>query len=135
MKRLIIILAVVTVAVVVFASCIVDRIPPRAMTATRMQVLKRRVLQYAQAHGQLPASLAALPVMEGYDSSVQDGWKRDIVFEASASGVVSFRSLGRDAAVGGSGEDADIVRSFPSRDALGKWSDEMVEWTEDTFKR
>jgi hypothetical protein len=93
------------------------------------------VLRYAQAHGQLPASLAALPPMEGYDSSVQDGWKRDIVFEVSASGVVSFRSLGRHAAVGGSGEDADIVRSFPSRDAQGNWSNEMVEWTEDTFKR
>ena len=73
--------------------------------------------------------------MEGYDSSIQEGWKRDIIFEASASGVVSFRSLGRDAVTGGSGEDADIVRSFPARDASGKWSDEMVEWTEDTFKR
>lgn len=135
MKRLIIILAIVTVAVVVLASCIADRIPPRAMTATRMHGLKRRVLQYAQAHGHLPASLAALPPMEGYDSSVRDGWNRDIIFEVSASGLVSFRSLGRDAAVGGLGEDADIVRAFPSHDAQGKWSDEMVEWTEDTFKR
>lgn len=73
--------------------------------------------------------------MEGYDSSIQDGWKRDIVFEVSASGVVSFHSLGRDAAPGGSGEDADIVRSFHVRNAQGKWSDEMVEWAEDSFKR
>ena len=74
-----------------------------------MQVLKRCVLRLAQAQGQLPASFATLPVVEGYDSSVQDGWKRDIVIEVSASGVVSFRSLGRDAADGGSGEDADMV--------------------------
>ncbi len=105
------------------------------MTATRMQVLKRRVLRYAQSHSELPKSLAALPTMKGYDSSVQDGWKRDIVFEVSASDVVSFRSLGRDGAVGGSGEDADIVRSFPARDSQGKWSDEMMEWTEDTFEQ
>ena len=135
MKRVIIIFAAVIVAVVVFASCVVDRIPPRALTATRMQVLKRRVLQYAQSHGELPKSLASLPPMDGYDSSVQDGWKRDITFEVSASGVVSFRSLGRDGVAGGSGEDADILRSFPVRDTQGKWSDEMVEWTEDTFKK
>ena len=135
MKRVIIIFAAVIVAVVVFASCVVDRIPPRALTATRMQVLKRRVLQYAQSHGELPKSLASLPPMDGYDSSVQDGWKRDITFEVSASGVVSFRSLGRDGVAGGSGEDADILRSFPARDTQGKWSDEMVEWTEDTFKK
>ena len=105
------------------------------MTATRMQVLKRRVLQYAQSHGQLPAALAVLPPMEGCDSTVQDGWGRDIIFKVSAFGVVSFRSLGRDAAVDGSGEDADIIRSFPARDAQGNWSDETVEWSEDTFKR
>ena len=135
MKRVLIILAIVATIVAVLASCVVDRVPSRALTATRMQGLKRRVLQYAQSHGQLPSSLAALPLMEGYDSSVQDGWKRDIVFEVSASGMVSFRSLGRDAAVGFSGEDGDIVRSFPARNAQGKWSDETVEWSEDTFKR
>jgi len=105
------------------------------MTATRMQVLKRRVLQYAQSHGELPKSLATLPPMEGYDSSTLDGWKREIIFEVSKSGVVSFRSLGRDGVSGGSGEDADILRSFSTRDAGGKWSDEMVEWSEDTFKK
>ena len=134
MKRLIIILAIVTVAVVVLASCFVDRIPPRAMTATRMHGLKRRVLQYAQSHSELPKSLATLPTLGGYDSSVQDGWKKAIIFEVSVSGVVSFRSFGRDGVVGGSGDDSDIVRSFPSRDVQGKWSDEMVEWSEDTFK-
>lgn len=105
------------------------------MTITRMQGLKRRVLQYAYAHDQLPASLLSLSRMEGYDSSVQDGWKRDIVFEVSASGIVSSRSFGRDNAIGGSGDDADIVRSFPSHNDQGNWSDEMVEWVEDTSKR
>lgn len=122
-------------ACILVALCFVDRIPPRAMTAMRMQVLKRRVLQYAQSHGELPKSLATLPPMEGYDSSVMDGWKREIIFEVSDSGVVSFRSLGRDGVSGGLGEDADIVRSFPAHDASGKWSDEMVEWSEDTFKK
>jgi hypothetical protein len=134
-KRIIIILAVTTTTVCILASCVVETIPPGALTATRMQALKRRVLQYARAHDRLTSSLAALPPMEGYDNSVKDGWKRDILFEISAAGVVSFSSLGRDGVVGGSGESADIVRSFPSRDAQGNWSDEVVEWSEDTFKR
>jgi len=92
------------------------------------------MIHYAQLHGELPGSLSVLPKMEGYDSSTRDGWQRDIIFEVSSSGVVSFRSFGRDGAVGGSGEDADIVRAFSARDAQGKWSDEMVDWSEDTFK-
>jgi len=134
-KRPIIILAIATAVVAVLVFSFVDRIPPRSLTATRMHVLKRRVLQFAQAHGEFPKSLVALPVMEGYDSSIRDGWKRDIIFEASTSGIVTFRSLGRDGAVGGSGDDADIIRSFPARDAQGKWSDEMIEWSEDTFRK
>jgi hypothetical protein len=134
-KRALIILAIVAVVVAALAVSFVDRIPPRALTATRMQVLKRRVLQYAHTHGELPSSLAVLPKMEGYDSSIRDGWKRDIIFEVSASSGVSFRSSGRDGIVGGSGEDADIVRSFSARDAQGRWSDEMVDWSEDTFKK
>ena len=134
-KRPLIILAIVTAVVAVLAFSFVDRIPPRSLTATRMHVLKRRVLQFAQAHGELPKSLAAMPVMEGYDSSIRDGWKRDIIFEVSTSGVVTFRSLGRDGTIGGSGDDADIIRSFPARDAHGKWSDEMIEWSEDTFRK
>jgi hypothetical protein len=135
MKKIITVVSIAAVACIVLASCFVDRIPPRPLTATRMQVLKRRVLQYAQVHGELPKSLATLPPMDGYDNSIRDGWKRDIIFEVSASGVVSFRSLGRDGMIGGSGEDVDIVRSFPSRDSSGKWNDEMVDWSEDTAKK
>jgi len=134
-KRLMISLAIATAVIAVSAFSFLDRIPPRALTATRMHVLKRRVLQFARTQGELPKSLAALPVMEGYDSSFRDGWKKDIIFEVSTSGVVTFRSLGRDGIVGGSGEDADIIRSFPARDAQGKWSDEMIEWSEDTFRK
>lgn len=135
MKRILIILAIVTAVAAVLASCVVDHIPPRSLTATRMQVLKRRVLRFAQAHGELPKSLAELPTMKGYDNSVRDGWERNIIFEVPTSGVVTFRCLGRDGASGGAGEDADIIMSFSARDAQGKWSDESVEWSEDTFRK
>jgi hypothetical protein len=119
------------VGLVVLSGLFVDHIPPHAMTVTRMQLLKRRVLQYAQSHDRLPASLTALPPMEGYDDRIQDGWQRDIAFEVSGD-VIAFRSLGRDGVLGGSGDDADIVRSVPSHDAQGRWSEEFVAWAENT---
>jgi hypothetical protein len=118
MRQLVVFVLGVT-GLVVLSGLFVDRIPPRAATLTRMHVLKRAVLQYAQRHDRLPASLMALPPSEGRNVGIQDAWKRDIVFEVSGD-VIVFRSLGRDGAAGGSGEDADIVRSFPSHAAQGR---------------
>ena len=134
MKRVLIVFAAVAAVIVSEAVFVVDSIPPRALTATRMQVLKRRVLQYARAHGELPRSLVDLPAVEGYDGSIRDGWSRTILFEVS-SNLVTFRSLGRDGIPGGSGDDMDMVRSFPARDAQGQWCDEMIGWSEDTFRK
>jgi hypothetical protein len=108
----------------------VDVIPPRALTVTRMQVIKRRALRYAQEHGELPPSLTALPSMDGYDNSILDGWKKPIMYESATSGIVTFRSYGRDGKRGGEGEDADIMRSFPARNDRNKWNDELVDWSE-----
>jgi hypothetical protein len=79
--------------------------------------------------------IALLPLMDGYDSSIRDGWKRVVIFELSTSGVVTFRSLGRDGVGSGSGDDADITRSFLARDARGRLSDEMLEWSEAPFRK
>ncbi len=135
MKRTYIILALVAAVIAILVFSLVDVVPPRGLTATRMQMLKRRVIQYGQAHGELPTSLAGLPEIKGYDCDIRDGWKRDIIFEVSTSGVFTFRSLGRDGIVGGTGDDGDIVMSFPTRDAQGKWSDETVGWSEDTIRK
>jgi hypothetical protein len=116
----------------VFLEIIVDRIPPRSLTATRMQGLKRRILRDAQAKGVLPVSLKNLLPIEGFDNSLLDGWGREIVFDVS-SGTVTLRSFGADGKTGGTGEDADIARSFPTRAADNQWNDESVAWTEDTF--
>lgn len=135
MKRLIIILSLATAVAVVSVLFLAEPIPPRSRTVTNMWVLKRRVLRFAHAHNELPESLTVLPVMDSYNNIVKDGWRRDIIFEVSTSGIVTFRSFGRDGVTGGSGEDADIVRSFPSRGPHGEWSDEMVQWSRDSFTR
>lgn len=106
-----------------------SRIPPEALTETRMHVTKRRVIQFARAHNQLPPDLASLPPMSGYDTSVSDGWGRPLSYQTNSTGTVTLQSLGRDGSRGGSGADADIVRSFPIRNAQGAWSEELVDWS------
>jgi hypothetical protein len=116
-----------TLAMVV-SGCL-DRIPPTALTETRMFVTKRRILQYARAQNQLPTDLISLPPMSGYDTSVTDGWGRRLSYQTNSTGIVTLQSLGRDGVAGGSGDDADIVHSFPARDTQGTWSDELVDWS------
>jgi Type II secretion system (T2SS), protein G len=139
MKRsLIVCLIVLGVAFACVALWVLDdfiRIPPRALTGSNMWVLKRRILQFAHSHGELPHALTGLPEMQGYYNSTRDAWGREIVFEVSPSGIVSLRSLGRDGVVGGSDEDADMIGSFPARDSQGRWSNEMIQWSHDPFSR
>jgi Type II secretion system (T2SS), protein G len=130
MKRLVIIIA--GIAFGVFAWMELDDfigIPPRVLTATRMWVVKRRILQYAHSHNQLPHSLSELPIMQGYDNDVEDEWGRMIAYLVSPSGLVTLTSLGRDRKQGGTGKDADMVATFPSRDGQGNWSDGGIEWS------
>jgi len=133
MKRLVIIIIVIAgIAFGVFAWMELDDfigIPPRVLTATRMWVVKRRILQYAHSHNQLPRSLSELPIMQGYDNDVEDEWGRMITYEVSPSGLVTLTSLGRDGKRGGTGKDADMVATFPSRAGQGNWSDEGIEWS------
>jgi hypothetical protein len=102
-----------------------------------MWVLKRQILQFAHFHGELPHSLTNLPAFpetrRDYNYT-RDGWGREIAFEVSTSGIVTLRSLGRDEVVEGSGEDADMVASFPVRDSQGRWSEEVVQWSNDPFR-
>ena len=71
--------------------------------------------------------------MEGYDNSVQDAWGRELIYSVT-DGEVELRSNGADRKPQGHGEDRDLIRRFPLRDSDGGWSDELVDWTVDTFR-
>jgi hypothetical protein len=94
-------------------------------TATTMSVIKKRILRFAHLNNDLPQSLAGLPEIRGYDNGVVDDWGHAINYEVSPSGLVTLRSSGR----GRDGKGADIVATFPSHDAKGGWSDELVPWS------
>jgi Type II secretion system (T2SS), protein G len=110
------------------AMLFVDHVPPQAQTLTSMQVLKRRILRYAKAHDALPVALESTTPIDGFVNRTQDAWKNEILFDSSQFPIVTLRSLGRDGAPGGKDDDADITRSFITRDALGKWSEELIRW-------
>jgi hypothetical protein len=123
-----------TLVVITAAMLLVDIVPHHSMTYGAMHMCKLRVLRYAQQHGSLPASLNDTKSIEGFDSSITDAW--DVVFEYSVdtNDVVTFRSLGKDKILGGTGDNADMIGVFPARRSDGKWSDEFVDWTTDPFK-
>jgi hypothetical protein len=133
-RRLLIILLTV-IALAGLSLLLVDRMSQRSLTSVRMHVVKRRVLQYVQSHNQLPASLSVLPEMSGYDNSVQDSWNRNFIYEVDSTGNVTLKSYGKDGVVGGDGENADMIGVFASRDASGKWNDELVPWTVAPFTK
>ncbi len=135
---IIVVASIAGIAVVVFALMALDDfigVPSRAITGTRMWVVKRRILQYAHSHNQLPSTLSVLPVMDGYDNGVRDEWGRIFIYEVSPSGDVRLTSFGRDGKVGGSGKDADMIAVFPSHDAHGSWSDEIIDWSHNPYSQ
>jgi hypothetical protein len=113
---------------------LVDTIPPRSLTVTRMFVTKRRILQFAHQNNKLPSTLAELPAMPGYDTETTDAWKRPLDYSTDDSGVVTLRSLGADKRPGGDGDNRDMTGVFISRDAQGNWQEELTEWKQDPIR-
>jgi hypothetical protein len=113
----------------------VEVVPPRSMTATNMWIAKRRIIQYAHQHNHLPANLSDLPPMPGYVTDTHDAWGRPIDYSYDPSGVVTLRSLGSDKKPGGDGDKRDMVGVFPTRDAQGRWEDELASWLHDPLKQ
>ena len=121
------------VCIVLVCYSLIDFIPPRDMTATRMHGVRYRVQTYAVLHDKLPESIEGLPERPGYDSSHLDGWRRTIQYQTRPDGIVTLTSLGHDGMPGGSGDDADIIRSYRSRSPDGTWADVITDWSEDSL--
>lgn len=81
-------------------------------------VLERRICEYAEKHGgKFPQTLVDLPLKEGYDNSINDGWGNPIDY-AVESRKVTIKSLGSDRKVGGEGDCEDLIRTFTLSDNI-----------------
>ena len=94
---------------------LVDRISPVEATDTAISETFVRIDLYAKQHGTVPPSLNVLPEREGYANSITDGWGKPLLYEVSDDGRLTLTSYGKDGKPGGTGEDADISRSYYSK--------------------
>ena len=125
---LIVILSLLALSVIINFIVPRSKITPTQVTRHRMDFLRGRILEYARTQGELPADLSALarlPVKPEYEHwrKPEDCWRRKIIYEVDASGRITLKSFGKDGVPGGSGRNADIVLSFPSRRPDGTWSE------------
>jgi hypothetical protein len=116
MKNTKLLLILISVIIVRFVFEIVVtsglKIPPKAMTNTRMIGIEQRIRKYVDDNGKLPVSLSHLQKRSGYDNSTKDGWGNDIIYNADANERVRLSSMGKDGTSGGTDENADIRREF-----------------------
>jgi hypothetical protein len=110
---------------------LVDRIPPKSLTVTRMWITKKRIMQYARATGRIPQDLSQLPSENNSDTEIKDAWGYPIIYRVLSDHQIVLESYGRDHKPGGKGDDRDIYGEFSARDQNGNWNDELSAWTLD----
>lgn len=91
---------------------VVETIPPRDLTVTRIRVTEVRIRDYWKTHGRLPASLLDLPLLEGRDNATTDGWGQPIKYDVTEPSTVTLSSVSADHADGGTGLNQDIIVMF-----------------------
>jgi hypothetical protein len=96
---------------VLCVSCCSHVITDQEMTAGAIGETSYRIGMYVNSNGKPPPDLSVLPARPGYVNRTTDGWNRPLVYRVDAD-AFSLTSLGRDGVVGGSGEDADVVRKY-----------------------
>lgn len=107
-------------AMVMGCASSVNVIPRDAMTHTRMTVTRVRIGMYAEQADGLPQSLDSLPIREGYDNEITDGWGRPLIYSVEGDDLFTLKSLGEDGAPGGTGENADVQQTFQLVDGKPK---------------
>jgi hypothetical protein len=112
-------------------SSFVTVIPPKAMTVTAIGESFARINLYAKEHQSLPQSLADFPRRDGYSNRTDDGWKNPLHYEISEDGTVTLTSMGVDNKLGGTGDTADISRSYNSIDDMGRFIAGEALWLVD----
>jgi hypothetical protein len=99
--------------VLLMGACqIIETVPPRDLTVTRMGVIEVRIKAYRKSHGRLPERLSDLPTQKGRDNAITDGWGRDIQYRISGASMVTLSSLGADRKPGGEQKNAEIIVTF-----------------------
>ena len=127
LKSILMILAV-TFILLVAAWLYMERVPSAQMTALHIITCKQRIQEYAMEHNALPSSLNETKEIKGEYNSIKDAWGHPIIYSVDKDGIVTLTSLGKDNKPGGTGDNADIVGVYPSRQPNGRWSEMLDKW-------
>lgn len=114
---------------------LIQKISPRDLTYGNIYSTKRRIINFAKQNNRLPLTLAELPAIPSqYHTDTNDAWNYPLKYSFDSSGIISIQSFGADNLPGGEDDNRDMVGIFESRDAVGKWQDEFVNWKHDPSK-
>lgn len=103
-------LGLIVVCIIIF-SFEINIITVHEETNSSMGETFTRIRFFLKETGRLPANLRELPLREGFVNSIVDGWGRELIYTIESDGSVSLKSYGQDGKIGGTGDNADIVRS------------------------
>ncbi|MEI8289359.1 MAG: type II secretion system protein GspG [Verrucomicrobiota bacterium] len=96
-------------------SCCMHTITSVEMTWTAIDETFVRIAIYAETNKAVAPSLDVLPKRDGYANQTTDGWKRPLQYRVAKDGIITLTSLGADGKPGGSGENADISKSYRAK--------------------
>jgi hypothetical protein len=113
------------------ATSLVHVITPREMTASAITESFVRIHLYAKTNQALPPTLEVLPRRDGYMNRTTDGWGHGLVYTISDNGFITLSSLGADQTPGGTGENADISRTYRSQNEDGTLIADQDMWIVD----
>jgi len=91
---------------------LIETIPPRDRTVTRIGITETRIRAYWSTHGRLPGSLEDLVPLEGRDNATIDGWGRPIQYDVTPPSTVTLTSLGADSFRGVEGPSETVQVTF-----------------------
>ena len=96
-------------------------IPRGAITPTAIGETHYRIYIFASKNQRLPTDLLELNERPGYANRTTDLWGRELIYQVDINGIITLGSYGQDGKLGGSGEDADILRRYRSKDESGRF--------------
>lgn len=91
---------------------LIETIPPRDLTVTRMGITEMRIRTYWSVHGHLPERLDQLALLKDRDNTTTDGWGRPIEYVVTAPSTVTLISHATDEVGGGTGLNQIIQVAF-----------------------
>lgn len=120
-------LAAVWMLINIYAKIDLGALPPENITATRMNSLKQRIIEYAKTKGKLPDKLSDLPPLQDHVNKIDDAWGNEIILTVKGK-AVTLTSLGKDKKPGGTEDNLDVIGIFEVNLAAGGLNGQQIPW-------